>query len=132
MIENEKEMIPYSHYPPQPQATSSDEEETMTQPTSAEPLPQVATAAHQLEQPLSIQPEVEPTVTIAPVPASTLSPQPENNIQATVAPALPHMSIDDLLALKIVSDRGHFLTRKNRTFRAEVVSVVLEIVPLSS
>jgi len=100
MIENEKEMTPYSHYPPQPQATSSDEDETMTQPTSAEP----ATIVHQLEQPVSAQPEVEPTVTIAPVPASTLSPQPENNTQATVVPALPHMSIDDLLTLKIVSD----------------------------
>ena len=31
-----------------------------------------------------------------------------------------------------LAERGHFLTRKNRTFRAEVVSVVLEIVPLSS
>lgn len=100
MIENEKEMTPYPHYASP--ADSSDNDETTTQPASAEPSSGVATVVHQSEQLVSPQPEVKPTVTISPAPAITA--QTENNTQTTVAPDLPHMSIDDLLALKIVSD----------------------------
>ncbi len=73
------------------------------QPASAESAFDAVTTVHQSEQPASAQPD-EPTVTITSAPALAISPQPENNTQATVAPVLPHMSIDDLLALKIVSD----------------------------
>lgn len=102
MIENKKEMIPHPHYTPQ--ADASDNDETTTQPTTTEPSSGVATAVHQSEQFVSAPSEGEPTVTISPVPDPAIPAQTENNIQATVAPDLPHMSIDDLLALKIVSD----------------------------
>jgi len=55
---------------------------------------------HQSEQPVSAQPKIESAVATIQVPASIISLQPET----TVAPALPYMSIDELLALKIVSD----------------------------
>ena len=97
MIENKEEgTTPDSHHLPQPEANPSHNDEAPTQPASTEPTSDAATAVHQSEQPISTQPETEPTVTTIQVPASTIFPQPENSTQATVAPALPHMSIDDL------------------------------------
>ncbi len=102
MIENEKEMTPHSHYAPQ--ADSSDNDQTATQPASAELPSGIATTVSQSEQPISVQREIEHTATISPVPAPAIPIQAENRTQTTVAPTLPHMSIDDLLALKVVSD----------------------------
>jgi len=102
-MENEEGTFPDPHYPPQPETNPSDKDKAPTQPTSAESAFDAATTVHQSEQPASAQPD-EPTVTITSAPALAIPPQPENNTQVTVAPALPHMSIDDLLALKLVSD----------------------------
>lgn len=102
MIENENEMTPHPHYTLRVDA--SDNDETTPQPTSAEPSSGIATAIHPSEQHASTLPQVEATVTINPVPAPAIPVQTESHTQATVAPALPYMSIDDLLALKIVSD----------------------------
>ena len=110
MIENEEETAPYPNHPPQPKVDPTDKDEATIQPAdkdeaatqlaSAEPRSNVATTVHQSEQPVSAQPKIESAVATIQVPASTISPQPE----ATVAPDLPYMNINDLLALKIVSD----------------------------
>ncbi len=102
MIENEKEMTPHSHETPQ--ADPSDNAKTAKQPASKETPSGVATVVHQSEQPVSAPPEVEHTVTRSPLPTSATPVQTENRTPATITPTLPHMSIDDLLALKIVSD----------------------------
>ncbi len=113
MIEKEEETSSYPHHPPQPNVDSSEEdeitiqhsgEETSIQSISSEPVSDPAKPEPSSEQAASDSAETASTVAIAPVPAPTISAQPENTIHATAKPTQPYMSIDDLLALKIVSN----------------------------
>jgi dipeptidyl aminopeptidase/acylaminoacyl peptidase len=107
MIENDEDATSYLQYPPHPKADPTDQDEedqTALQPASTKPAFTGTTSVHQSAPSVSTQPPIEPATGTIQIPASTVSPQHENSSHAIATPALPSMSINDLLALKIVSD----------------------------